>query len=107
MHPKKYAKGPNDCNSCLLRDHQTGRLASFQASLALADHKAHGYLYKASVLCVDRGTGGRIVIDAPLQTARALAEGKPQMPESDRDSSAIDGFAVRRLTGPMVESGSI
>ena len=43
----------------------------------------------------------------PLQTARTLAEGKPQMPESDRDPSATDGFAIRRLTGPMVESGSV
>lgn len=82
----------------------TGRLL-FQASLALADHKARNDI-KASTLCGQRGTGG-IVIDAPLQTARALAEGKPQMPESDRDSSAIDGFAIRRLTGPMAESGSI
>ena len=43
----------------------------------------------------------------PLQIARALAEGKPQLPESDRDPSVIDGFAIRRLTGPMVESGSV
>lgn len=42
----------------------------------------------------------------PLQAARVLAEGIPQVPETDRGPSAIDGFAVRRLTGPKAKSGS-
>ena len=42
----------------------------------------------------------------PLQAARALSEGMPQMPESNGGPSAIDGFVIRRLTGPEAESGS-
>ena len=42
----------------------------------------------------------------PLQTARALKGGVPQMPGSDGGPSAIDGFAIRRLKGPKAESGS-
>ena len=43
----------------------------------------------------------------PLQTARALAEGMPQMPGSNGGSSAIDSFAIkRRLMGPETYSGS-
>ena len=33
----------------------------------------------------------------PLQRARALEEGIPQMPESDVGLLSIDGFTVRRL----------
>lgn len=41
----------------------------------------------------------------PFQAARVLAEGMPQMPETDRGLSAIDGFAIG-LTGPKAKSGS-
>ena len=42
----------------------------------------------------------------PLQTARALGEGAPQMPGGDGGPSAIDGFAIRKLKEPKAESGS-
>ena len=42
----------------------------------------------------------------PLQAARVLAEGVPQIPETVRGPSAIDGFAIRRLMGPKAKSGS-
>ena len=35
-----------------------------------------------------------------------MAEGILQMPESDGGPSAIDGFAIRRLSGPKAKSGS-
>ena len=49
-------------------------------------HKATGtgHLDKVSVPCVDRrDTRTNSVIHVPLQTARALAESRPQMPASD------------------------
>ena len=42
----------------------------------------------------------------PLQTARALEEGMPQMPESDGGPLAIEEFAIRRLKEPKAKSGS-
>ena len=84
---------------CSFRDHQRGSRL-FWTNPALADHKAHGSPHKASVPCVDkRGTGGRTEIDVPIANSQALGEGTPQMPESDGDPSAIDGFAIRRLRG--------
>ncbi|KAJ8787247.1 hypothetical protein J1605_005833 [Eschrichtius robustus] len=41
-----------------------------------ADHKAHGYPYKSSVLSVDRGgTGGRIVIDVSSANSQGIGRG--------------------------------
>ena len=42
----------------------------------------------------------------PFQTARALEEGMPQMPEGERGPSAIDGFAIGRLKEPKAKCGS-
>ena len=43
----------------------------FWANLALADHKAH----KASVPCVDKGNGGRIVINVPFANSQGTGRG--------------------------------
>jgi len=43
----------------------------------------------------------------PLQTAKPLAEGMPQMPVSGGGPLAIDGFTIRRLTGPKARSGLV
>ena len=68
---------------CLLKDHQLGGWP-FWTNLVLADHKVHGYPYKAGVSCVDKGAleEGPLSM-CPLQAAKALGEGMPQTPESD------------------------
>ena len=47
------------------------RRQPFLGNLVLADLKAHGYPYKASESCVDKGdTGGRTELMCPLQAAK-------------------------------------
>ena len=75
-------------------------------NLVLVDHEAHGYTYKASVASVDkRGTGGSTAVDVSFASSQALAEGTPHTPGS-RGPSTVDGFAVRRPTGPKAKNGS-
>ena len=55
-----------------------------------------GHPDKTRVPCVDRrGTKGGLQCMCPLQRARALEEGIPQMPESDVVLLAIDGFSQK------------
>ena len=90
---------------CLLKDHQLGG-CPFWANLVLADHKVHGYPYKAGVSCVDKGALEEGLWSmCPLQAARALGEGMSQTPErDDRGPSKIDGFAIRRPMEPKAKS---
>ena len=76
-------------------------------NLVLTDHKTHGYPYKAGIPCVDKkALEEGLWSMCPLQAARVLAEGMPQIRETVRGPSAIDGFAIRRLMGPKAKSGS-
>ena len=77
------------------------------ANLVLVDHEAHGYTYKASVASVDkRGTGGRTAGDVSFASSQALAEGMPQMPESNGSPSAFNGFTIKILMRPKAKSDS-
>ncbi|XP_007469806.1 PREDICTED: uncharacterized protein LOC103080372 [Lipotes vexillifer] len=59
----------------VIRDDPNGSQL-FWVNLALADHKAHGYPYKASLPCVDkRGTGGRIVIHVSFANSQVTGRG--------------------------------
>lgn len=70
----------------------------------MVNHRAHGY--RDSVPYMDKGAlKERLSSMYPLQIARALAEGMPQMPESDRDPSAFDGFTIERLRGAQGQKG--
>ena len=100
--PREICKRPTWLQwLCLLKDHQRG--SGFSGPIwPWQTTRPTRPVYPVWTKAMEGGLWSM----CPLQTARALEEGMPQMPESNGGPSAIDGFAIRRLKGPKAGSGS-